>query len=215
MAKKVLVIDDDEGIRGLFESALENSGFHIDSAESGETGLEMAEGNDYRVIYLDLMMPGMDGVETLLRLREKNDSVPIYIITAFQAKFSDRLQSAREDGIAFEVMDKPFGSHDILNITKGVLEGHRITFTSAGTHEFTLFVSGATHRSQKAIVDLEESLEQTLGGRYMLRTVDVLKYPTEAYDNDIIATPTLILTSPAPEKRFIGDFDKSRFFTLI
>lgn len=215
MTKKILVVDDDKGIRGLFQTALAESGYQLETAESGEIGLEMTRESDYSLIYLDLMMPGIDGVETLRRLREKDDSVPIYIITAFKAKFSDRLESAKQDGIAFEIMDKPFGSHAIVDITTGVLEGHKITFSSRAVHEFTLYISGETNRSIKTIADLEVSLEQALEDRYTLNTVDVLKDPSSAYENDVIATPTLIMTSPQPEKRFIGDFDKSQFLNLL
>ncbi len=121
--KRILVIDDDEGIRKLFLLSLEGKGFQIDTTESGEQGIEIMQQTKYDLIYLDLKMPGMNGVETLRELRKMDKDVPVYIITAFHEEYFDLLKAAEQDGIDFELLKKPFDSEQLILVTKGVLDG--------------------------------------------------------------------------------------------
>jgi CheY-like chemotaxis protein len=123
MMKRILVIDDDEGIRKLFLLSLEGKGFQIDTAESGEKSIELMQQTKYDLIYLDLKMPGMNGVETLRELRKMNKDVPVYIITAFHEEYFDQLKAVEQDGIDFELLKKPFDSEQLILVTKGILEG--------------------------------------------------------------------------------------------
>jgi len=123
MIKRILVIDDDEAIRKVFLLALEETEYQVDTAPSGAKGLELAGEQKYDLIYLDLKMPGMNGVETLRKLRAMDRDIPIYIITAFWGDFSEELTRAKEEGMAFEIMKKPLTIEQLLNLTKGILEG--------------------------------------------------------------------------------------------
>ncbi|MBC8458237.1 MAG: response regulator, partial [Deltaproteobacteria bacterium] len=108
------MIDDDESIRKSFSLALEDTEYQVDTVESGEKGIEMEQNNKYDLIFLDLKMPGLNGVETLRELRKIDKDVPVYIVTAFHKEFFEGLKSAGEDGIDFEVVKKPIGSDDIV-----------------------------------------------------------------------------------------------------
>jgi len=121
--KRILVIDDDEAIRKLFLLSLEGKGFQIDTAESGEKGIEIMQQSKYDLIYLDLKMPGINGIKTLRELRKMNKDVSIYIITAFHEEYFDQLKAAEKDGIDFELLKKPFDSEQLILVTKGVLDG--------------------------------------------------------------------------------------------
>jgi len=123
MSKRILVIDDDLAIRKSCKLALEDIGYKVDTAESGEAGISMASGTEYDLILLDLKMPGINGVETLIRLRDNGYKRPIYIITAFHEEFTDQLRVATDKGYEFEVMQKPMENRDLTNITKAVLDG--------------------------------------------------------------------------------------------
>lgn len=123
MSKRILVIDDDEFVRKSFTLALSGSGYEVDTAESGEKGIEKAGNERYDLIYLDLKMPGLNGVETLRELRKRDRDIPIYIVTAFYGEFFEELQEAIKDGLEFEVLTKALGSDQITGITKGILEG--------------------------------------------------------------------------------------------
>ncbi len=123
MSKRILVIDDDLAVRKSFALTLEDAGRQVDTAESGEEGVDKASNTKYDLIFLDLKMPGINGVETLIRLRDGGHKMPIYIITAFHEEFMDQLRVAADEGYEFEVMQKPIMSEDLVSITKAILEG--------------------------------------------------------------------------------------------
>ena len=123
MSKRILVIDDDAAIRKSFALALEDADCQVDTTELGEEGIDKASNTEYDLIFLDLKMPGINGVETLIRLRDNGHRMPIYIITAFHEEFMDQLRVAADEGYEFEVMQKPIESQDLVRITKAILEG--------------------------------------------------------------------------------------------
>lgn len=123
MSRRILVIDDEDAVRKSFILALEDTDYQVETAESGEKGLKKIQTNKYDLIFLDLKMSGMNGVETLRELRKIDKSVPIYIVTAFHKEFFDQLKEAAEEGIGFEIVKKPLSSERIVLITRGILEG--------------------------------------------------------------------------------------------
>jgi len=121
--KRILVIDDDEAVRKLFLLSLEETGYSLYTANSGMEGIEAFKEDQYDLIFLDLKMPGMNGVETLRELRKIDRDVPIYIITAFHDEFFAQLKEAEADGMDFDVLRKPFDRNQLIAATKGILEG--------------------------------------------------------------------------------------------
>lgn len=125
MSINILVIDDEEVIRKSFILALEGIGYNVETAESGEKGIEKAQETDFALIFLDLRMPGLDGVETLRGLWQVGQTVPIYITTAFYDDFVDQLASVTDDGISFYLLKKPVDGDEIRSIAK-VVSDHRM-----------------------------------------------------------------------------------------
>ncbi len=123
MSKRILVIDDDSAVRKSFALTLDDAGWQVDTVESGEAGIDKLSNTEYDLIFLDLKMPGINGVETLIRLRDNGHKIPVYIITAFHEEFMDQLRVAADEGYEFEVMQKPIESQDLVRITKAILEG--------------------------------------------------------------------------------------------
>ena len=126
MKKRIIVIDDEDAIRKSFELALEDSGYQVDTASSGKEGIHMISRKPYDLVFLDLKMPGMNGVETLRELRKMDQNVPVYIVTAFYGEFFDELQGMAHEGTEFEVLNKPVDSDMILKLCNGILEGAMI-----------------------------------------------------------------------------------------
>ena len=118
MGINILVIDDEEVIRKSFILALDGTGYNVETAESGEKGIEKAQETKFDLIFLDLRMPGLDGVETLRELWKRGQTVPIYITTAFYDDFIGQLQSATDDGISFYLLKKPVDGDEIRSIAK-------------------------------------------------------------------------------------------------
>ena len=123
MRKRILVIDDDEAVRKAFLLALEDTGYQVDTAESGKKGIKMEKKNKYDLFFLDLHMPGLNGVETLRALRKIDKNVPIYVVTAFYKMYFEELIKAEKEGISFDVVRKPIGGDQIVLVAQGALEG--------------------------------------------------------------------------------------------
>jgi len=81
--KKILVVDDEEFIRELYRDELVEEGYRVELAENGAEAL--AKMGTFRpdLVTLDVKMPGLDGIEVLRRIREKDASVPVLLVTAF------------------------------------------------------------------------------------------------------------------------------------
>ena len=126
MSKHILVIDDDVNIRKSFVLAFEDTAYQVDTAESGEEGIKKERGKKYDLIFIDLKMPGMSGIEALRKIRKLNKETPIYILTAFYKEFLDRLRTLEKENIAFELMKKPVEDDQILLVVKSILEGQAI-----------------------------------------------------------------------------------------
>jgi len=81
MSSRILLVEDDERIRTSTRMALEDEGYEVDEAGSGESGLERFSDQAADVVLIDLMLPGMDGFECCRRLR-RTSAVPVIMVTA-------------------------------------------------------------------------------------------------------------------------------------
>jgi len=118
MVSKVLVIDDDPAVRSAYKLILEEDGFTVREAEDGLKGIEMVNADRPDLIFLDLRMPGIDGVETLRRLKTIDETLNIYIVTAFASEFMDQLKVRMTRVFSFELASKPLTSAQIRNIAQ-------------------------------------------------------------------------------------------------
>lgn len=114
---KVLIVDDDENIVELIKLNIEREGFTAVTAYNGEQALKEFENNDISIILLDVMMPGMDGLQTCREIR-KTSNVPIIMLTAKGETFDKVL--GLEMG-ADDYMVKPFENKELIARVKAVL----------------------------------------------------------------------------------------------
>jgi len=102
---KILVVEDSKRLRKGIASALRHSGYAVDTAADGNEGLWAAQSNPYDTLVLDIMLPGIDGLEILRRLREQDDQTPILLLTA-RDTIPDRVLGLRSG--ADDYLVKPF-----------------------------------------------------------------------------------------------------------
>ena len=81
--KKILVVDDEESIRYLYKEELEEEGFAVEVAKSGEEALEKVSLFKPDLVTLDIKMPGINGIETLKRIRGLDRQIPIIMCSAY------------------------------------------------------------------------------------------------------------------------------------
>lgn len=114
---KVLVVDDEERIRRLLKMYLERENFYIDEAEHGEQAVELALKEDYDIILLDLMLPGIDGIEVCQRIRE-HKATPIVMLTA-KGEETNRVHGFEAGADDYVV--KPFSPREVVYRVKAIL----------------------------------------------------------------------------------------------
>ncbi len=117
--KRVLVIDDDSGVRESFRAALEDAGYEVTTADNGRDGIESAQADRPDLVFLDLKMPGMSGVETLKELNEACPRVPVYVVTGFYGEFLAPLRELQSRGVDFNLARKPLSVTEIKAIAAG------------------------------------------------------------------------------------------------
>jgi len=117
LSERILIIEDDEKIVRLLQRGLAFEGYEVDTAPDGESGLIKAGNRKPDIIILDIMLPGIDGIEVCQRLRA-NSSVPILMLTAKDA-LNDRIDGL--DSGADDYMVKPFQLEELLARIRAVL----------------------------------------------------------------------------------------------
>jgi two-component system OmpR family response regulator len=108
---RILVVEDDPKITSFLVKGLKQSGFAVDHAHDGDSGLEMACTVSYDAIVLDLMLPKLDGLGLLQRLRAWGASTPVLILSA-KASVDDRVKGLQAGGDDY--LTKPFAFSELL-----------------------------------------------------------------------------------------------------
>ena len=117
MNKKVLIVEDEVAIADLEKDYLELSGFDVVIENAGDTGLKRALSEEFNIIVLDLMLPGMDGFEVCKQIREKKD-VPIIMVSAKK----EDIDKIRGLGLgADDYITKPFSPSELVARVKAHL----------------------------------------------------------------------------------------------
>lgn len=119
MKKTVLTVDDEQNILELLKYNLEKNGYIVLQAETGEAALELLKNHVIDIVLLDLMLPGIDGLEVLkvIRKSEQLKGIPVIMLTAKNEEIDNVL--GLEMG-ADDYMGKPFGVHELLARIKAV-----------------------------------------------------------------------------------------------
>ncbi|MDZ7803272.1 response regulator transcription factor [Thiohalophilus sp.] len=108
---RLLLIEDDEMLGKAVRAGLKQDGYTVDWLTDGEAGLQALGSDDFDVVVLDIGLPGMSGIEVLQRLRKQKKTLPVMILTAYDA-VSDRITGL--DAGADDYLIKPFDLDELL-----------------------------------------------------------------------------------------------------
>ena len=211
MVSKILVIDDDPAVRGAFKLILEEDKFSVREAENGLQGIEMALAERPDLIFLDLRMPGIDGVATLRRLKAIDETLNIYIVTAFANEYMEQLKGIHEEGFQFELASKPLSSVQIRNIAQIARIAPPQEVRRATPHKLvlTLYVVSLNTETRRLVEQITEALSKLYDpGHWVLDVVEVLGMPEKALEKDVFATPMLVRDVPEPVLKLLGDLSR-------
>jgi two-component system response regulator PilR (NtrC family) len=121
---RILIVDDEEVLRDVLDAVLRREGFDVVLAASGEEALNLLDGEDVDLAILDIMLPGISGIDTLRAIRISNPNLPVIVITAFSS--IDGAIEAMKHG-AFHYIPKPFKNEEVVLTVNKALEQRRLT----------------------------------------------------------------------------------------
>ncbi len=119
---KILVIEDEKDLAEIIKEGLENQSFTVDLCFDGEDGLFMAENYAYDALILDIMLPVMDGLTLLEKLRVKKVTVPVLMLTA-RGTMTDKVKGL--DTGADDYLVKPFEFPELISRLKAIIRRNR------------------------------------------------------------------------------------------
>lgn len=121
MSTKILIVDDDKGIRNLISVYLENEGIQTRKAEDAVEGLQLLDKEVFDLIILDIMMPKMDGIEACMKIREERN-MPIIMLSA-KSEDMDKIQGLASG--ADDYISKPFNPLELIARVKSQLRRYK------------------------------------------------------------------------------------------
>lgn len=119
--KRVLVIDDDSQVRMLIRRMLERAGYLVTDAPDGEIGIELHRAEPADLIITDLLMPGKEGIETIVELRKDFPDVKIIVISGGALVEDHSFLSMAERLGAMRALPKPFKCADIQAVVRELI----------------------------------------------------------------------------------------------
>jgi len=123
MSARILLIDDDAGIRDSMRMPLEYEGYEYLSAASAEEGIALVQRESPDIVFLDVKMPGIDGMEALNRIKAIDDGVPVVMISA-HGTTSTAFEASKRGAVDF--IEKPFGAERLLVTIRNQLDRTRL-----------------------------------------------------------------------------------------
>lgn len=165
---RILAIDDEPNIRNLIRHEFALEGFEVATAKDGEAGLKALSEQEFDLVLLDIRLPKMDGMELLVRIKDRVPSMPVIMITAY-GDIKTAVESVKRG--ACNYITKPFRSHELLALVRQEIEGRHIPFDREGpsgrasswkaNEQFILCPSKAMQQVY-ALVDKVSSTDKTI-----------------------------------------------------
>lgn len=154
---RILIVEDESAISGFLKEGLEEEGFAVDVADNGRKGLELALDfvNEYDVMLLDWMLPGISGIEICKYVRKVNQQVPIIFLTAKDTV--DDTVFGLETG-ANDYLKKPFAFEELLARIRVLMRnktGEQSLFT-VGSIQMNIDAHHVTKDGKKIVLTLKE-----------------------------------------------------------
>jgi heavy metal response regulator len=115
---RILVVEDEPKVASFIRRALEEESYAVDAAANGLDGLEMAKNSTYDLVILDLMLPGLPGIEALKRMRQARLKMPVLILTA-RSQVDQKVTGL--DAGADDYLTKPFAIDELLARVRALL----------------------------------------------------------------------------------------------
>jgi DNA-binding NtrC family response regulator len=195
--KRIMLIDNEEGLCRMMEAVLLDSGYAVEAHTRSFEAVDAFKAGEWDLVVTDIKMPGMDGLEVLQKVKEKDPSIPVIMITAY-ATVETSIQALRRG--AYDMLTKPFEPEELLyrvrnalNHTKLLEENRELREELVGKFRFDNIV-GASE-------GLKDVLERV--AKIAVRDTSVLVTGESGTGKELIAQ-AIHYNSPRKEKKFIA-----------
>jgi heavy metal response regulator len=162
---RILVVEDEKKVARFIKKGLEEEHYAVDIAYDGEDGFDLAQMNEYDLILLDIMLPKLDGMEVLRRIRGNGSTVPILILTAKDSV--EDIVGGLDTG-SDDYLTKPFSFAELVARVRALLRRRAKEKTDILTVG-DLSVSISTHRAQRAGREIELTPKEYALLEYFMR----------------------------------------------
>jgi DNA-binding response OmpR family regulator len=156
--KPILVVDDEKNIRLTLSQSLESLEMTVQTAVNGEEALQMLRDRSFGLVFLDLKMPGMDGMEVLLRIKEDWPKIRVIIITA-HGSIESAVEAMKLGAVDF--IQKPFSPGEIRELATQVLEREVLDEESAVDYR-SLIELTKRHISDRGFAAARETVRKAI-----------------------------------------------------
>jgi len=153
----MLVVDDEQSIRLAVSRSLESLGMPVQTAANGEEALEKLRGEEYSLVFLDLKMPGMDGLDVLRKIRETRPRTRVIIITA-HGTIESAVDAMKLGAVDF--IQKPFSPDEIRTLARRVLE--REAVDEEGGDSKALFALARERMVEQRFAEADEIVRRAI-----------------------------------------------------
>ncbi len=208
---RVLIVEDDAGISEFIQSGLTQAGFAVDRVDSGEEGFSYMRNTDYDVAIVDIMLPGMDGLTMISRLRSEGVHTPILILSA-KRTVDDRVLGFQKGGDDYLV--KPFSFSELLARVQALIRRSSISALSTRLQVGDLDMDLLAHEVKRGTGDIELQPKEYALLEYFMRNPGVVLSKTMImshvwnYDFDPQTNVVDVLVSRLRNKIDKGQRDK-------
>jgi len=212
---RVLVVEDEKSLAGLIKSGLEEEKYSVDVAYDGEEGLLLAEHEGYDLIILDIMLPGIDGVELMKRLRKSGRDTPVLMLTA-RSSTEDKVEALNAG--ADDYLTKPFSFDELLARIKAILRrNHRVATNTIQIDTLTIDMHTHEVRRGEKRIELtakEYSLLECLAlNRNKVLSRDQIVRHIYSFDSELDSNVVDVMITRL-RKKIDKDFEKKLIHTV-
>lgn len=195
--KRIMLIDNEEGLCRMMEAVLVDNGYAVKAYTRSFEAVEEYRKGEWDLVITDIKMPGMDGIEVLQRIKEKDPGVPVMMITAF-ATVEMSIQALRRG--AYDMLTKPFEPEELLYRVKNALSQRQL---QAENKELKAELAGKFRFD--GIIGASQGLKTVLARAEKIAGRDISVFITgESGTGKELIAQAIHYNSPRKDKKFVA-----------